>query len=177
MADVKPKLCVREAIRFANHDFLNDLQVLSMYAELGLHDKSKTYIQTVAKRLQMISNLNKLGLPETIEWLLTVSWRFTMFTCDVKSNVTAPMSGECDFALAQYLEKTMLQLVELADITKPQKLYIVVKTTDVDMQLEVNIQGLWQAPLVIERKNECFAVVIENSTVEHVKFQITANRE
>lgn len=69
-------LTISEVLRFANHDYVNQLQLIRMNLDLGRIDESKKLIQHYSEQLRVFSILNRLQLPQTIEWLQTAGWRY-----------------------------------------------------------------------------------------------------
>jgi stage 0 sporulation protein B (sporulation initiation phosphotransferase) len=65
---------ITEALRFARHDFMNQLQLIRMNLELGRVEDAKTVIDAYASRMIELAELNKLGLPKLYEWIQTAPW-------------------------------------------------------------------------------------------------------
>jgi stage 0 sporulation protein B (sporulation initiation phosphotransferase) len=70
------QITLTEALRFARHDFMNQLQLIRMNLELGLVDDAKTVIDAYASRMKELAELNKLGLPKLYEWIQTAPWKY-----------------------------------------------------------------------------------------------------
>lgn len=67
---------VTEALRFARHDFMNQLQLIRMNLELGRVEDAKSVIDAYASRMFELAELNKLGLPKLYEWIQTAPWKY-----------------------------------------------------------------------------------------------------
>jgi len=70
------QITITEALRFARHDFMNQLQLIRMNLELGRIDDAKTVIDAYASRMMELAELNKLGLPKLYEWIQTAPWKY-----------------------------------------------------------------------------------------------------
>lgn len=138
-------LTVSEALRFANHDFLNQLHLIQMYLDLQHVDEAKQVIQRVAEQSKMLSNVNKLGLPKTIEWLQTVSWRYPAWQVTLSSNVQQAANELLDSHIVQYLENTVIHLEEALDPYMEQALSILVECHAGSFFIEVHFRGQWEA--------------------------------
>ena len=64
-----------EAFRHARHDWLNDLQMILGYAQLGKYDKLKACVEILKQKLTEESRLAKIGSDRLAELLLTVRAR------------------------------------------------------------------------------------------------------
>jgi len=67
---------VNEALRFARHDFLNQLQLIKMNIDLERLEEAKAVIDHYTREVKEIYELTKLNIPLTSEWLQTANWRF-----------------------------------------------------------------------------------------------------
>ena len=137
-------LTVSEALRFANHDFLNQLHLIQMYLDLQHVDEAKKLIQQIAEQSKMLSNVNKLGLPQTIEWLQTVSWRYPAWQVTLNSDVQQVADISLDAHIVQYLENTVIHLHEALDPYTEQELHITVECHANRFLIDVHFKGQWE---------------------------------
>lgn len=142
---MEKSLTVSEALRFANHDFLNQLHLIQMYLDLQHVDEAKELIRQIAEQSKMLSNVNKLGLPKTIEWLQTVSWRYPAWQVTLSSDVQQAADAKLDGHVVQYLEKTVIHLHEALDPYTEQALSIIVECHANSFLLDVHFSGQWEA--------------------------------
>ena len=79
------QMSITEALRFARHDFMNQLQLIRMNLELGRVEDAKTVIDAYASRMNQLAEVVKLGLPKLVEWIQTAPWKYPGlnpdFTC------------------------------------------------------------------------------------------------
>jgi stage 0 sporulation protein B (sporulation initiation phosphotransferase) len=94
---------VAQSLRHARHDFLNELQLISMYLDLGKPEKAQAIIRAHAEAAVQLSHLSALHMPQLEEWLLVSKWRFPeiRFVLEVTARTGEP---ELDGAIARTLE-------------------------------------------------------------------------
>lgn len=66
MTDGSEKLLIRDAIdshRYLRHDFMNDIQVITGFMQIGQVDKALAYCKNAAVNLQVFQPLSKIKLP------------------------------------------------------------------------------------------------------------------
>lgn len=137
-------LTVSEALRFANHDFLNQLHLIQMYLDLQHVDEAKQLIRQIAEQSKMLSNVNKLGLPKTIEWLQTVNWRYPAWQVTLNSDVEQAANEQLDTHIVQYLENTVIHLDKALDPYTEQELHITVECHANRFSIDVHFKGQWE---------------------------------
>lgn len=142
---MEKSLTVSEALRFANHDFLNQLHLIQMYLDLQHVDEAKQLIWQIAEQSKMLSNVNKLGLPKTIEWLQTISWRYPAWQVTLSSDVEQAADELLDSHVIQYLENTVIHLHEALDPYTEQELSITVECHANSFLIDVQFKGQWEA--------------------------------
>ncbi len=141
----KTSLSVQEALRFANHDFLNHLHLIQMNLDLNRVDEAKQIIGSISKQCNIFSNTNKVGLPRTTEWLQTFEWRYPAISLKLISDVTVPLDVQWDEAIEQYLEKTILHVYDTLDPFTEQQQQITLKCQPNHFSLEAQLIGKWEA--------------------------------
>jgi len=141
----RKKLSVNETLRFANHDFLNDLQIISMNLQLGKVEEALQWIRLLSEQSQKSSMLHKLPLPLTIEWLLTAKWRYPEFhfsiSCDQIEKLA--LHDSVDMQLASYLEETIMQFIKSIDPLQEQYMNLQF-VFDRTLQLQCEVKGKWE---------------------------------
>ncbi|MEC1178340.1 Spo0B domain-containing protein [Metasolibacillus meyeri] len=157
---IKP-LTINEVLRFANHDFLNQLNLIQMNLDLQRIEEAKQIIKDIANDSKMLSNINKLQLPRTSEWLQTFAWRFPAIELklysDVKQAVNQPTLDE---TIVQYLENTVIHIYDGLDAYAEHQLQIVTKSDTAQFQLIFHLTGNWeQTPLLKEIEHMCIDMI------------------
>lgn len=140
-------LTISEVLRFANHDFLNQLQLIKMNLDLGRVEESKKIIEQISEQCKVNSNINKLQLPKTVEWLQTLHWRYPAFQIEVKCNVTAPVEILKDEFIVDYLEKTVIHVNDHLDPYTEQLLTIDIDSSQELFKLIFDLKGKWESEL------------------------------
>lgn len=160
-------LTINDVLRFANHDFLNQLNLIQMYLDLQRIEEAKQIIQNIADDSKMLSNMNKLQLPRTSEWIQTFAWRFPAIELKLDSDVKQVVNHpQLDEALARYLENTVIHIYDGLDAYAEHQLHIVTTSDATQFQLSFHLTGHWsKASLISEIEHMCIDIieVTENS--------------
>lgn len=161
---VDKPLTVSEVLRFANHDFLNQLHLIQMYLDLQLVDEAKVVIQNVSEQCNMLSNVNRLGLPKTVEWLQTLIWRYPALQVKLTSNVVSQADPMLDDHIVQYLENTVIHVYTALDPFTEQELDITVECNADAFLLAFHLKGQWDAPRFNKEMKQLAVQTIEETT-------------
>ena len=89
------KLTLVQALKFARHDFLNELQLILLYIDLGKLPEAKQKIMDTTDAMRQVAMLEKLGLPAVETWLVTFDWIYSVFPKTITSAISSgnPRSG------------------------------------------------------------------------------------
>lgn len=137
-------LSVNEVLRFANHDYMNQIQLIKMNLDLGRVDEAKKSIEQITAQYKILSNISKLNLPKTIEWLQTVGWKYPALELTINSNVTIPIDMKKDEHIVEYLEKTVIHVYECLDPFTEQQLVINIESNEQYFELMFDLKGNWE---------------------------------
>jgi stage 0 sporulation protein B (sporulation initiation phosphotransferase) len=111
---MKEEITVAQSLRHARHVFLNELQLIQMYLDLGRTADIQAMIRSHAEAAVQSNRLYALGLKETEEWLLLSKMRFPMMICELECQAEeAP--GHLDSEFAGMLETLALSVQERED--------------------------------------------------------------
>jgi stage 0 sporulation protein B (sporulation initiation phosphotransferase) len=99
---MKETTTVAQSLRHARHDFLNELQLINMYLDLGRSEEAKAIIRSHAETAVHLSRLTGLKMPRTEEWLLLAKWQHPEFHVSVECLATKGLP-EKDEAFAALL--------------------------------------------------------------------------
>ncbi|MFS0575351.1 Spo0B domain-containing protein [Sporosarcina sp. 179-K 3D1 HS] len=135
------QLSVAETLKFARHDFLNELQLILMHIDLGQLLEAKNTIHAATGRIRQTAVLDKLGLPKTAIWLSTFSWRFASFTTTVSCDVRHAVGHVEDELLVDYLEAVFQEAVKQLDVTAAYELQIDVHASKTDWFIRFQVDG------------------------------------
>ena len=134
-------MTIPKALKFARHDFLNDLQIVLMQIDLGNVSKAKTAILKTTEKLRQHAMLESLRLPETEKWIQTFEWMFTSFhktlVCEIKPGVREVD----DQVLVAYLEETFQDIEKILD---PMSEYVAcfdIKTDEDEWLITITVTG------------------------------------
>ncbi|WP_342472277.1 Spo0B domain-containing protein [Metasolibacillus sp. FSL H7-0170] len=164
-------LTVNEVLRFANHDFLNQLNLISMNLDLQRIEEAKQIIKNISDNSKKLSNMNKLQLPQTLEWLQTFTWRFPAIDLKLHSDVQQAVNQpQLDEKLAQYLENTVIHIYDGLDAYAEHQLQITTKSDASQFQLIFHLTGNWsEMPIVKETEHMCIDMIeVTNHSLHYV---------
>ncbi|SOC02510.1 stage 0 sporulation protein B (sporulation initiation phosphotransferase) [Ureibacillus xyleni] len=166
-----------EVIRFANHDFMNHLQLIKMYLELDKVEDAKKAIENISESCKTLSNINKLKLPKTVEWLQTFQWRFPSIEYTLKSLVEHPVNMKKDEQIVEYLEKTVIHVYDHLDPYTEQQLLIEIESNENDFKLMFDLRGNWEAQLFTQQELPNMKVQTYEQTNQHWKYVLSLEQE
>lgn len=162
---MEQQLTITNVLRCTNHDFVNHLHLIKMNLDLGRVAEAIQIINDVSDNYRMLSNINHLKLPKTVEWLQTCFWRFPALQITVKSNVSQPVACDIDEELVTYLEQTIIHIHDCVDPFTEQKLAIAVESNNKWFRLKFDLTGLWDTIKfqAVELKNLNVQTIIETN--------------
>lgn len=146
-------LTVNEALRYANHDFLNHVHLIQMNLDLQRVDEAKKVIEQLSEHCKVLSNVNRLQLTKTVEWIQTVNWRYPAVQMELVSHVLAPVNSEYDEAIVQYLENTIIHVYDMLDPYEEQQLQLNIEANEGDCHITFHLTGKWQQSLFHTEQN------------------------
>lgn len=165
-------LTVGEIIRYSNHDFLNQLQLISMHLQLGNVDAVYERIEQFQQQSQKTSQLSKIQLPKTAEWLLTAHWRFPALKFSIVNESSSEAPIAFDELLASYLEHTVIHVYNTLDSYEEQRICITLKHAP-QFTVEVTIEGKWAASESLQYANSEYIsinIIEQNENIIKVVF-------
>lgn len=170
-------LSINEVLRFANHDYLNQLQLIKMNLDLGREEEAKKVIEQISEQCKTLSNINKLKLPKTVEWLQTIQWRCPAFQVDLNSNVTVPVDMKKDEQIVEYLEKTVIHVYDSLDPYTEQQLIINIESNELGFNLIFDLRGNWDAHLFRHEEETNLNVQTYEQTKKQWKYVLSIEQE
>ncbi|MHA6259312.1 Spo0B domain-containing protein [Sporosarcina sp. CAU 1771] len=138
---IKRELKVLEALKFSHHDYLNDLQLILMYIDLGEPSKAKETIQRTTYKMGQLSKLSQLGLPATEQWIATFSWVYSTFETTVLCTVSSGNRKADDRILACYLDAVFSDLEDSIDPLTEYEAHFEVFGSQNEWCIEITING------------------------------------
>lgn len=145
----KSELTVRDAMKFARHDFLNELQLILMHMDLNNVPEARRKLVEATERMRNDSKLSGLDMPALETWILTFSWNYSAFTKELQTTIVPRVSArKVDaYAIVEVLDKVFQQLVNGADPYADSVVNIDVTTTKDDWKVSLSLPGQ-TAPIV-----------------------------
>lgn len=170
-------LTISEVLRFANHDYVNQLQLIRMNLDLGRIDESKKLIQNFSEQLRVLSSINRLQLPQTMEWLQTASWRYPSLPMKISGEIKKPVTNDIDEAVVEYLNKTVIHVYDTLDPFTEQSLTIDVRVEDDTFTVTFTLNGLWSADAFTKKGLKQFDIQTIEETNTSWIYVLSASRE
>ena len=105
----KNELNVSQAVNYSRHDHMNDLQLILMNIDMGKYTEARNCILEKTSDMQREALLQKLCMPLTEEWIMTLGWRYPALKLQLYCDITEKIdSSEIDEVLVDYLEQVVL---------------------------------------------------------------------
>lgn len=145
------KLTNGELLRMASHEFLNQLHLIKMNLDLERIDEAKAIIDRYVSQSKVYSNLNRLQLPETIEWIRTFQYRYPAIELQLNSNVTVAQNMKNDKEIVEYLEKTVQLIYDHLDPHTQQHLCLCVDSSEERFGITFDLKGQWNIEPIMEQ--------------------------
>ena len=170
-------LSVTDVLKFANHDYMNQLQLLKMNLDLGKIEEAKLIIEKLSEQSKIFSNINKLKLPKTVEWLQTMQWRYQAFEITLNCHVTDPVDMKKDDQIVEYLEKTVIHVYDTLDPFTEQKLDISIESNEKQFTLLFDLKGKWEDHFFNHEENNDLKVQTYEQTSSEWKYALSIEQE
>ncbi|MFC7684541.1 Spo0B domain-containing protein [Ureibacillus sp. GCM10028918] len=170
-------LSINDVLRFANHDFMNQIQLIKMYLDLDRVEEAKKMIEKISEQSKSLSNINKLKLPKTVEWLQTIQWRYPAFELTLNSNITVPVNLKKDEQIVEYLEKTVIHVYDTLDPFIEQQLDISIETDEKQFTLLFDLKGKWETHYFNYEGNNNIKVQTYEQTTTEWKYALNIEQE
>lgn len=170
-------LSIHDILRFANHDHMNQLQLIKMYLDMDRIEDAKKVIEKYSEQSRTLSNINKLKLPKTAEWLQTVQWRYTALQLTLNSSVSFPVDMKKDELIVEYLEKTVIHVYDRLDPFTEQQLDLTIESDEKQFRLLFDLQGKWDAQLFKHEENHNLHVQTYEQSSNQWKYALSLEQE
>jgi stage 0 sporulation protein B (sporulation initiation phosphotransferase) len=154
----KEQLSLSKALNFARHDFLNDLQIVLMYIDLGKVPEAKKAIQNATEGIRQLSILDRLGLPETEQWISTFGWMYSAFRTTLECEITPGIREADDLSVATYLSRIFSDIEGILDVTSEYDAHFVVKASASGWSIHIAVNGAMHGKPLIPETGEEFLV-------------------
>lgn len=135
-------LTIGSALKFARHDFLNELQLMLLYMDLGKTAEARKTLLEATERMRHVSMLEKLRLPETELLLGTFDWLYTAFSKSLTCEIEAGQRAVEDEAVVSYLKKVLKTIEECVDPLREYHIDVLVKATSEVWSIQLTLTGL-----------------------------------
>lgn len=134
---------VVQSLRHARHDFLNELQLIGMYVDLGQPEKAKAIIRAHAEAAVHMSRLAGLKMPIMEEWLLLSKWRYPELAIHIECTAQAGVA-RMDEAFARLLENFAETVRLQLDPFVEYVCTISIWNENESLAMKISLNGNWQ---------------------------------
>lgn len=149
----KEQLTMIKALKYARHDFLNDLQLILMHIDLGKTSDAKQSIVNTTEKFRQLSILERLGLPETTEWISTFEWMYSAFSKTLICDIEPGIRQVEDESIAKYLEQIFGDIEKILEPTSDYEAHFDVRASSLGWTIQVTVNGaLTRKPAAPETK-------------------------
>ena len=142
MALKKGQLTIPEVLKFARHDFLNELQIVLMNIDLGNVSHAKKTILRITEGMNNHAKLGTLRLPKTEEWIITFDWMFTAFLKSLTCNITASILEVDDDKLVACLNRIFLDAEKVLNPISEYEAHFDIQASEYDWSIKISVSGL-----------------------------------
>ncbi|WP_025783525.1 Spo0B domain-containing protein [Sporosarcina sp. D27] len=162
----KSELTVRDAMKFARHDFLNELQLILMHMDLNNVPEARRKLLEATECMRNDSQLSGLDMPALETWILTFDWNYSAFSKQLKTTIVHKKFARKadDQPIVAVLDDVFQQLIKGADPYTDCMVNILVTTTSDEWEVSLSLPGQ-TAPIVwndVQEKDWTAKLSIEN---------------
>jgi len=168
---------VNDALRFARHDFLNQMQLIKMNIDLARLDDAREVIDHYTASCKSFYDLSKLQLTETSEWLQTANWRFSAFQVIIDTQITTSCKPELDVPIRDSLEFFAKNLHNRLSPYQEHELRVWIISTEEMFKITVEAVGKWDPIEELLFHSNQLTINHECKTTEHWRFHIEESME
>lgn len=147
----KEQLTVVEALKFARHDVLNELQLILMHIDFGDVKQARRAVMQTTDKIKQVSSLHKLGLPKLEEWLMTFDWVYTAFQKTLNCTIERGNWKVNDEEIVAYLQEVFQDIETIVTSSIEYEVMIDVQATSsnwsICIQINDALDGKKQLPI------------------------------
>lgn len=166
-------LTVVDSLRFANHDFMNHLQLINLNLELGKIEEAKSLIREISEEYKSYSKLKMIPLPNTVEWLYTFSFQYPAIDLTINSSIDDANHLQNDDEIVEYLDSTIKQVYNGLDPFLEHKLSIDIQVKQDHVKIQFHLTGKWETELANPMKLTNVKVKTYEKTNQSWKYELT----
>ena len=137
----------------------------------------RNLFKNFSEQLRVLSSINRLQLPQTMEWLQTASWRYPSLPMKISGEIEKPVTNDIDVAVVEYLNKTVLHVYDTLDPFTEQILALDVRVEDDTFAVTFTLNGLWSADAFTEKGLKQFDIQTVEETNTSWIYVLSASRE
>ncbi len=153
-----------EALKFARHDFLNELQLILLYLDLDKETEAREKILEYTTSMRQFAMLERLRLPKLESWLTTFSWRYSSFTTQLSSDIVAGNRASEEEGVIDYLNLVMADVEKAVNPMVDYELNLIVTATNQSWSVTIQLDGALEEKSAIPHVSSDFSAEEKVST-------------
>ena len=135
------ELTTAQALKFARHDFLNELQLILLYIDLDKLPEARQKIMDTTEQMRQIAMLERLGMPAVETWLAEFNWLYVSYSATLTTTIISGKREVEDESVVAYLENVFSVGEKTLDPTSEYKTEIDVQANLTGWSITINVQG------------------------------------
>lgn len=151
------ELDLLEALKFARHDFLNELQLILLYLDLDKEAEAREKILEYTTSMRQFAMLERLRLPKLESWLMTFSWRYSSFTTQLTSDIVAGNRASEEEVVIDYLNLVMADVEKAVNPMVDYELNLSVIATNESWSVTIQLDGALEEKSAIPHVSSDFS--------------------
>ncbi len=144
------------ALKFARHDFLNELQLILLYIDLDKKTEAREKILQSTENLRQLAMLERLRLPALESWLMTFPWRYNSFETTLSCDIIAGTRSVDDKEIVTYINRVMNEVEMAINPMNEYQVNLVVKATSEAWEITIKVTGVLTGKQSIPITNDHF---------------------
>lgn len=156
-------LTIKEALKYARHDFLNELQLVLLNVDLDQKEAARKNILRITERMREESMLDKLGLPAVETWIHTFVWLHPTFSKTLTTEIVHGDRKTNDADVVSYLDQLFQEIERRIDPSSDYETDIRVYASETSWSLQFTIQGDFQRKLELPESLNDFTIAANYS--------------
>ncbi|WP_117170430.1 Spo0B domain-containing protein [Paraliobacillus sediminis] len=162
---------VVDLLRHYRHDWMNELQLIMGYAQLGKLDKVQQKIEQSVERAVSERKMQNMSLPKMVLWLTQFNWRFDNYQLTHIINTSETLSID-DQKLYEQLERIMVHFTKYCMKTEMYHGTInIQQLNNQQLKIQLSFSGIFEKSNElkneIEHSDKLLNVEIEKSQHDH----------
>lgn len=160
---------VLEMLRHYRHDWLNDLQLISGYAQLGKLDRVQSKITEILERSEQAREFDRLNVPKTMLWLYQFNWKSASFFLDFRIWSEEQPIPIDDNKLLEHIQKVFQILPSYQKEYQQYDGMFIIKNTRHNSKVYITFDNEWNNIRTLQKELEELDFIQQIETKDQLK--------